>query len=176
MPAAVPLAVRHALGAAAAPGVSAAALARRFGLPARTVCRLLGQARQAGHALPPAYATGPRSQAEEHPLRGPALALRQQHPDWGAGLIWVVLGQQHPGSDRPCVQTIRRWLAAAGLAPAPAGRPPSDYHRATAVHDVRQTDAADQLRLANGQLVSWLRTADECSGAVLQTKVFSLGV
>src|SRR5436305_2098766 len=39
-----------------------------------------------------------------------------------------------------------------------------------------QADAADQLRLGNGQLASWLRLTDECSGAILKTVVFPLGV
>jgi hypothetical protein len=36
-------------------------------------------------------------------------------------------------------------------------------------------DAADQVALQNGRQVSWLRIADECSGAVLQTTVFPPG-
>ena len=175
MPAAVPLAVRHAL-VAAAPGTSAAALARRFGLAPRTVRRLRAAARSAGAVPPPAYRRGPRPDHEQHPLRAEVLALRQQHPGWGAGLLRIVLGQHHPEADLPCAQTIRRWLAAAGLAPAPAGRRPSDYHRAESVHAVWQLDAADQLPLADGRLVSWLRAVDECSGAVLGTAVFPLGL
>jgi len=175
MPAAVPLAVRHAL-VAAAPRTSAAALARRFGLAPRTVRRLLTAARTAGGVLPPAYRRGPRPEHPPHPPRGAALALRQQHPRWGAELLRIVLGQHHPGADLPCAQTIRRWLAAAGLAPAPAGRRPSDYRRADRVHAVWQLDAADQMPLASGALVSWLRAVDECSGAVLGTAVFPLGL
>jgi hypothetical protein len=37
-------------------------------------------------------------------------------------------------------------------------------------------DAAERMRLASGAQVSWLRIADECSGAVLQTRIFPPGV
>jgi hypothetical protein len=33
-------------------------------------------------------------------------------------------------------------------------------------------DAAEQMRIAGGQGVSWLRLVDECSGAFLATTVF----
>src|SRR5262249_2837331 len=103
-----------------------------------------------------------------------ARALRQQHPRWGAGFIRVVLGEHHPGAPLPAVQTVRRWLALAGLAPARPGRPPTAYRRADQVHAAWQGDAADPMPLADGRLVSGLRLVEECSGAVLQTAVFSL--
>jgi hypothetical protein len=37
-------------------------------------------------------------------------------------------------------------------------------------------DAADQVAPRNGTQVCWLRTADECSGAVLKTEIFPPGV
>ncbi len=40
-------------------------------------------------------------------------------------------------------------------------------------HEVWQVDAGEQKTLASGQKVSWLRFADECSGAILKTFVFS---
>lgn len=72
----------------------------------------------------------------------------------------------------PDPRTIRRWLEDAGLAPAPAGRKSPYRPRSAAPHERWQVDAADQLRLGNGQLVSWLRLTDECSGAILKTVVF----
>jgi hypothetical protein len=98
--------------------------------------------------------------------------MRTQHPTWGGGLIRVLLQEQgHDGcaSER----TLQRWFQRSTLAPAPPGRrPDSEERRAQAPHDVWQMDAVDQLRIAGGQQVSWLRLVDECSGAVLQTVVF----
>src|SRR5262249_45465428 len=148
----------------------------RFGLSPRTVRRLVQQAQPDGQARPPAYRRGPRPASGPPALVAQTCALRQQHPRWGAGLIRVILTHHFPDTDLPCVQTLRRWLARAALAPAPPGRPASASRRATQVHALWQADAADQMPLATGQLVSWLRLVDECSGAVLRTVVFSLGV
>src|SRR5262249_26289932 len=103
---------------------------------------------------------------------------RQQHPDWGAELIRLILTEHFPDTSLPSGRSLRRWLAQAGLSRAPAGRRPARDvpARATAVHAVHQVDAADQMPLATGQLVSWLRWVDECSGAVLKTIVSPLGV
>jgi hypothetical protein len=100
-----------------------------------------------------------------------AVHMRQQHPTWGAGLIRVFL-QEELGA-APSERTLQRWFETAALSPAPPGRRlSSDAYRARHPHDVWQMDAADQIRLASGQLASWLRLADECSGAVLQTTIF----
>lgn len=101
-----------------------------------------------------------------------AIEMREQHPTWGGGLIRVLLQEQgHAGcaSER----TLQRWFQRSTLAPAPPGRrPDSDARRARQPHEVWQMDAVDQLRLASGKQVSWLRLVDECSGAVLQTTIF----
>src|SRR5439155_6833943 len=91
---------------------------------------------------------------------------------WGGGLIRVLLQEQgHDGGASE--RTLQRLFQRATLAPAPPGRrPDSDDRRAHHPHEVWQMDAVDQLRLANGQQVSWLRLVDECSGVVLQTTVF----
>jgi hypothetical protein len=72
----------------------------------------------------------------------------------------------------PHPRTIQRWLEAASLAPAPSGRKSPHRPRSPVPHERWQVDAADQLRLGNGQLTSWLRLTDECSGAILKTVVF----
>jgi hypothetical protein len=105
-----------------------------------------------------------------------ALELRRCHPTWGAGLIRVVLHERWPQRALPSTRTLRRWFSPAGLGPAPRGRKPMQHRpRATRAHAVWQMDAAEQLRLQTGEQVSWLRLTDECSGAVLGTKVFAVG-
>jgi hypothetical protein len=105
-----------------------------------------------------------------------ALELRRCHPTWGAGLIRVVLHERWPQRALPSTRTLRRWFSQAGLGPAPRGRKPMQHRpRATRAHAVWQMDAAEQLRLQTGEQVSWLRLTDECSGAVLGTKVFAVG-
>ena len=102
-----------------------------------------------------------------------ALALRQQHPSWGAGYIRVRLAGAADAavlpSERTCSvgsvsNTSRRLL--------PDGAPSTPTSRATAPHDTWQMDAVEQLRLGSGQGVCWLRLVDEYSGAFLGTTVF----
>lgn len=73
----------------------------------------------------------------------------------------------------PAERTLNRWFRRAGLGPAPKGRrPASEARRAAAPHDVWQVDAAEEIALADGTRVSWVRVADEFTGAVLHTAVF----
>jgi hypothetical protein len=174
MPAAVPLPIREALFRASQQGDTTPALVQRFALSPRTVRHLLRQARSAGQAQAPHYhCPGPKPLSA---LMQQARALRHDHPQWGAPLIRIFLAKNNPQVQVPCGRTIQRWLAQAGLAPAPRGRPPTAYQRACQVHQRWQVDAADQMPLASGDLVSWLRLVDECCGAVLKTVVFPPGL
>jgi hypothetical protein len=172
MPAATPLPIRAALwrAAQADPDADTAALAAQFGLPERTARHLLRSFRAGAGPHPPRYRAGGASADADHVAY--VVALRRDHPRWGAGVLRVHLARRFPGAALPHPRTIQRWLARAGLAPAPAGRRRGP--RAGAPHDAWQIDAADQIALASGQLVSWLRVTDEHSGAVLLTRVFPL--
>lgn len=101
-----------------------------------------------------------------------ALDYRREHPDWGAPLIRVMLSRLNRWVCVPSTRTLQRWLENAALAPAPPGRKAPYRPRSSVPHERWQSDAADQLRLGNGQLASWLRLIDECSGAILKTIVF----
>jgi hypothetical protein len=171
----VPFATRLALWQCCQAGLDSATLAHRYGLPARTVRRLLAQFRCSGQPFPPRYQgqPGPHAPAD---LVEQAVAYRKQHKDWGAGLIRIMLCRLKRWETVPHPRTIQRWLAQAEVAPAPAGRKSPYRPRSEVAHERWQIDAADQLRLGNGQLVSWLRSTDECSGAILKTVVFPLGV
>src|SRR5262249_52770655 len=152
-------------------------LAEEFKLSERTVRHLVRRFDQRGQSgLVPDYsrcATKPAAPASA--ARQKALQMRAQHPDWGGGLIRVLL-QEELGTC-PCERTLQRWFRQAALTPAPAGRRPAkDETRARQPHEVWQMDAAERMGLASGEQVSWLRIADECSGAVLQTRIFPPGV
>ncbi len=173
MPRATPLIVRRAIWTAAQQGEDTASLAARFGTPQRTVRRLIRSFHDAqDQVVAPAYRPG--SAAPAWPVSAVDLAhqLRAAHPTWGAGMLLVQLRRKFPDTSLPCIRTLQRWMGEAGLAPALPGRRREPRRRAEAVHEVWEVDAADQLALATGQLVSWLRLVDEYSGAVLQTVVF----
>jgi hypothetical protein len=176
MPRPTPMPIRQAMWAAAQAGEAVASLAARLDTPQRTVRRLLRSFRSSERPAAPAYRAGPRDPRWPAEMVDHALCLRQLHPGWGAGMLQVQLARKFPGAALPQPRTIQRWLAGAGLAPAPAGRRREPRLRATSVHEVWEIDACDQLALATGQLVSWLRLTDEHSGAVLQTVVFPPGL
>ena len=122
--------------------------------------------------MAPDYARRPPTATSDHPARAAALQLRRDHPGWGAGLIRVYLAERGLRPP-PGESTLRRWFRRAGLAPAPPGRRPGTRApRATEPHETWQVDAAEQIPLADGARVCWLRIVDECSGAVLRTAVF----
>lgn len=180
MPHPTPMPVRQLIVQRAAQGQCAGLIARCLGLVPRTVRRLVQRLRRQG---PKALATSCPSRPYQHSpqfraLIEEALELRRQHPTWGAGLVRVLLHRHYPVDPIPAPRTLQRWFRRAGLSPAPRGRRagPSSYQRAQQPHDVWQMDAADQVTLQNGRQVCWLRIADECSGAVLQTTVFPPGV
>jgi hypothetical protein len=177
MPKPVPIPVRRKLLERAQQGESTASLAAAFDLAPRTVRHLRKRFRDRGpDGVAPDYHR-PRDlpHAYPDPVRDAALALRRQHPTWGAVLIWVALGQRRPKLDRPRPHpsTLRRWFHDANLAPAlSARRPRPQAKRATAPHQTWQIDAAERIPLADGTQVSWLRLVDEASGAVLGTTIF----
>src|SRR5262249_61359797 len=118
---------RQAFGPGTQPRAPTAVIAQDLGLQPRTARRL----RQRGHdhgrdALLPSYdACGrPRTQAYQA-LHEEAVALRKEHPTWGAGLLRVVLRRHHPRANLPSERPWQRWLHQEGLGPAPKGRRPT---------------------------------------------------
>jgi hypothetical protein len=177
MPAPVPLPIRIALWRRHEHGASTEELGRDFGLAARTVRGLLRRGRERGEAgLAPDYRRLPDPPPPSaHPACGPALALRREHPAWGAPLIRIYL-EDRGVRPLPSVRSLQQWFRRAGLGPAPPGRrPAAAAGRAAAPHEVWQVDAAEEIALADGSTVSWLRVADEFTGAVLHTAVFPPG-
>jgi hypothetical protein len=180
MPHPIPLPVRQVIVQRAEQGQSAGLIARCLGLVPRTVRQLLQRLRMQGqNALATSYPSRDYPHSPQfRTLVEEALQLRRAHPTWGAGLVRVLLRRDYPAALIPAERTLQRWFRRAGLIPAPGGRrsEPSSYHRAPQPHEVWQMDAADQVALRNSKQVCWLRIADECSGAVLETAVFPPGV
>jgi hypothetical protein len=171
MPAPVPLPVRRALVRLARQGRSAAEIARRLQLSERTVRHLMQRFRERGDDdLRPSYSTNPVNSFDDA-VRQEFVALRDEHPTWGAEFLrqrWLAM---HPGEPAPAARTVRRRTQAARR-PKSARPRASAPGRAKEVHEVWQIDAAEQMTLADGSGASWLRVADERSGAVLGTAVF----
>jgi hypothetical protein len=175
MPRPLPLPIRQAIWQRCQRGQAVITIAHALGLPLRTVRHLVRRFRLRGDGtVAPSYRHGPvTSSASVDEIRQEAVALRQQHPTWGAGLIRVVLRRRQVAESPPSERTLQRWFHEAGLGPAPAGRRPvPNPQRARGAHEVWQMDAKERVKLKTGARVSWLRLVDECSGAVLWTAVF----
>lgn len=183
MPRATELSLRLAIARMARCGATPPEIARQLGLPVSTARDLARRALEAAAGdqpladLAPRYHTCGRPAGPDPPLLEAVLALRRQHPRWGATRIRVELTRTHPDAVIPSDRALRRWLHHHGLAPAPSGRPRAgSRQRAERPHQTWQIDAADQKRLATGQMISWLRVVDEASGAALHSRVFPPGL
>ena len=174
MPAPIPVPVRQALFARWEKGEAVATLADEFELSVRTVRHLVRRFAQRGQqgVVPDYERCATKKMPADQPTFQEAVKMRTQHPTWGGGLIRVLL-QERGSESCPSERTLQRWFQQSSTSPAPPGRrPASDGKRARHPHDIWQMDAVDQLCLASGQKVSWLRVVDEYSGAVLQTTIF----
>jgi DNA-binding transcriptional ArsR family regulator len=173
MPAPIPPTLRRLILSRSRRGQTATDIARALRLSPRTVRHLLRRARDPANPPGPAYRPGPGRPAHDPLLRDRALALRQQHPSWGAGYIRLHLAAEADPAAVPSERTLQRWFRRERHPPAAAGRRPSSAaDRAIAPHDIWQMDAVEQLRTADGQGACWLRLVDEYTGAFLATTVF----
>lgn len=102
-----------------------------------------------------------------------AVELKQAHPTWGAGLIWVELAEDFAEEDLPSERTLQRWFRKAGVQAPPPERSPRPFaNRGKVAHEVWAMDAKEQVKLADGSFVSWLTVTDEGSGAILGAFLF----
>ena len=152
-------------------------VATQLSLPLRTVQRWFARfARLGSDGVATGYSACGQHQIVHTPADQVAQVCqtRREHPCWGSEMIRLEIEDRH--TTLPCARTIRRHLHRAGLQAAPPGRPSAlspRVARATAPHQRWQIDASEDLCLANGSHVCWLRVVDECSGAFLKTVVFA---
>ncbi len=159
-------------------GASCPEIARQLGLSPRTVRHLVTTFRQRQGKLEPEYdQCGPEQSQRADPIRDAAVLLRQEHPQWGAGLIRTMLLEQFDGVRLPAVRTFRRWLHQEQLSrqsrPTLVRAQTEMLPRAQRPHRVWQIDGVEQLPLTCGEQVCWVRAVDEHTTAVLGTVVFS---
>ena len=172
MPSPIPLPIREAIIARVQQNQDVMTIARALDLCPRTVRHLIRRFRQQADAVPPSYRPGPGRPKDSQSLHDRAVALREQHPTWGAGYIRVRMGAVDMQSV-PSERTLQRWFRQERQPPSlPGRRPAAETDRAIHPHQSWQMDAVEQLRLGSKQGVCWLRLVDEYSGAFLSTKVF----
>lgn len=109
------------------------------------------------------------------PVKERALALRLQHPDWGAEYIHLNLLREFP-EDAPLVKPnqIRKWMTAGGLIAKKTQLPRVKADWARRPLEVIQVDAKEQLAIKDGTPCCYLNFIDEYTGAELGAFVFPL--
>lgn len=103
-----------------------------------------------------------------------AIWLKRRHPQWGGGLIRLILQQRWHDAKVPTERTLQRWFRQAQVSRHYQRHPQATRQRAQQVHEVWQMDGKSQVQLGNGEQVSWLSIVDECSGALLAAEIFPL--
>ena len=174
MPAATPMHQRQEIVKRHQAGQSLAQIARDMQLSEATV-RNIWRFFQQHHKLEPNYAACAKTEPRKAPaVYQQAIALKREHPRWGAGLIWVELAERFAESALPSERTLQRWFHRAGLVEVrnrtQVAQPA--LKRGEQAHEVWAVDAKEAIALGNGEVVSWLLISDEGSGAVLETRLF----
>jgi hypothetical protein len=155
-------------------GETLAAIGLDLSVPYRTVRRWWHRFQEDGEAgLHTHYdRCGPKEPRAGAAVHTAALALKREHPTWGAGVIRLQLVAPFGEENVPQVRAIQRWFQAAGLQPARVKRPAVPRERGQQPHAVWEMDAKEQMRLADGTGTSVLTIADEASGALLEAAPF----
>jgi transposase len=158
---------------------TAGEVAAQYGLNVRTVQRLFARFEQQGdRGIAPDYdACGQQQPTRAAPKTVQKLCqIRREHPRWGSQMIRLELEDDPNIHTLPSARTIRRHLHQAGLQQATVTQATSRLPRlgrAERPHQCWQIDACEFQPLKSGKRVCWLRVVDECSGAYLQTVIFS---
>lgn len=176
MPLAVSMAKRHQVIKLFDSGKPMSEISVSLGLSYGTVRQLCKNYEAHGLAgLAPKYENcGSSAPKYEALIYRAVRCLRTWHEGWGAGRIQALLAQKYPGKALPSTRTIQRWFRRNGQIKLKSKQPKEGRQRAKKVHQVRQIDAKEELKLANGQQACWLNIEDEFSSAVLDPPVFPL--
>jgi putative transposase len=134
-------------------------LCAEFGINHKTGYKWRERFRAGGPAALADGSHAPKQPAHQlsHPVREAVLALREQHPTWGARKLRAWLQQRHPTTAWPAASTISLVCKRAGLVPAQRRRDPAQTRWATtaltapdAPNRVWATDFKGEFRLQSG--------------------------
>lgn len=150
-------------------------IAEALAMPYESVRNVWRLYRHEGRIEPNYAACGREITASRRVYRA-ALFLKRCHPSWGAGLIRQIIVDKWPEEAVPHVRSLQRWFRAAGINTPRRKRIRSEHPlgRGKAPHNIWEMDSREQIKLANGEKVSWLVISDEASGSVLEGDVFPL--
>lgn len=173
MPAALALSIREEIVRRRQKGETFREIARELRVSYAATRRIWERFEQEGNLRPHYDRCRPPEVRKAKVVHEQAVELKQRHPSWGAGLIRLELCEQFANEEVPSERTLQRWFRRAGV-----GRRRGDSQvrvkvkRGRVAHEVWAMDAKEQIRLENGEYVSWLVITDEGSGAVLSATLF----
>lgn len=150
-------------------------LALLEGANRRELCRRMGVSPEAGYKWLRRFLAGEDggfADRSRRPLTSPGrtaaaieqqiLAVRAEHPAWGARKIRAVLGRQ--GHEMPACSTVHQVLKRHGLIePEPGGEPARLRFEAQAPNDLWQMDFKGHSRLGDGSRLHPLTVIDDHS-------------
>jgi transposase len=173
MPAALSMRERQQIVAMRQEGQSFTTIATELNRDYETVRKLYHRYVQSGQIAPSYDKCRSQRVRTNETVYQRAIQLKQVHPKWGAGLIWVELAEEFDETELPSQRTLQRWFRRARVqSPAPERKPPPFAARGKRAHEVWAMDAKEQVELADGSFVSWLTVTDEGSGAILGAFLF----
>lgn len=176
---AISLLLREQISALQSQGVAPKIISEQLSVPYGTVKHLCRKFKSGcSEDLSPQYANcGRKPDPADEVVKKRALALRQQHPTWGAPRIRVELqlSAPAPGQGRlVSVKTLQRFFRKKeAYSPRRQSTEPS-IGRSLAPHNIWEVDAKEQITLGDGQPACYLTIADEKTGAWLEAPVFPL--
>ena len=149
-------------------------IAEQVGCSPRSAQRIWSRYRQTGGAgLETRYHLCGRKSRYSPEIWEKAAEVRDHGQ--GASYVRSVLLESCPSGTVPHERSIQRKWAAQGQN-RPKGRPKKRSTWSSEPGHTFQIDGKDQIGLKTGDLISWMKVADEASGADLATQLFFLPV
>jgi transposase len=169
---AISMAVREQFIRLKAQRHSLSAISEQLDLRYGTACKLSAQLKAEGSLSLHYQHCGPKDVKSNPLLVRASCWLRRLHPGWGAPFIRLQLVRRYGAQGVPKSRTLQRWFRRWKLTkPRQQVNQPS-IGTATAVHNIWQVDAKENLTLHDGSPACYLTITDEHSGAGLAALVF----
>ena len=180
------LAIRQQIVSLRTEGLSFTEISEQLCIGYRSVLNLWHRYEVEGSkGLLPHYALcGSNKKSYEDRYRSAVLALKQNHPRWGAPRLRLAISQQlsenspnqwvesRLSDNLPSIRTIQRWLTTVRTHKPPRRRNEPRIGASLGVHNIWQVDAKEHINLADGSKACYLTVVDEYSGAWLGATVF----
>lgn len=148
-------------------------ISEELSVPYGTVKHLCHQFKSGGDLRPKYKNCGRKAPSALGPGKDGALALRQQHPRWGAPRIRVEL-QLQGVSPLPSVRSLQRLFRKKEVYVPRNRNCQAPIGRSTAAHNIWEVDAKERFQLLDGRPACYLTVTDEKTGAWLEAPVFPL--